>query len=185
MLVDRLNSNGHKAIYVQPVYLLLDLIHLKEKFEELFSPRRASVSANKEPPVLQRMLIGSPGYLYALVSCILMKIVSRGKIIVCDRYFYQFFFDLFGDMSENIVRIFPKADITFLLDGDLEIFYSRMENSFDASVNTDYYVDALNLCRLISRKYGFIQIEANLERRKINDMIISKIREMIGTKYDD
>jgi thymidylate kinase len=101
-------------------------------------------------------------------------------MVVCDRYFYQFFFDLFGDWSEKVIRFFPKADMTFFLDGDLDLFYSRMDNSFDASVGRDYYTDVLNLYKRISQKYGFIQIDANLERETINDIIFTHLTKRIG-----
>jgi len=112
--------------------------------------------------------------------------LSRNKIVVCDRYFYQFFFDLFWDFSEKVVRIFPKPDITFFSDGDLDIFYSRMDSSFDASVDRSYYTKVLNLYREVSQKYGFIQIDANLNRDVINDAIyMHLIKAMEGEGCDE
>ena len=134
---------------------------------------------------MRRALMGTFGYIYASVTYIFMKFGSRNKIVVCDRYFYQFFLDLFGDWSEKIVRFFPKPDISFFLDGDLDLFYSRMDNSVDASVDRNYYTDVLNLCRRIAQKYDFIQIDANLERKKINDIIYRAIEEKMGAKHNE
>ena len=187
MLVDRLKKEGYETRYVRPVYVLMDLIRLGEKDKNSISPRRAraSESSNKKLSILRRALMGSFGYLYALVTYIFMKFTSRNKIIACDRYFYQFFFDLFGGWSENIIKIFPKPDIAFFLDGDLDIFYSRMDNSFDASVGRDYYTGVLNLYRRISQKDGFIQIDAKLNKEAINDMIyMHLIKEMKGRCYE-
>jgi len=183
MLVDRLKKNGYEAMYVRPVYVLLDLIRLSEEDKNSVSPRRARVSEilNKKLSIMQRVLMGLFGYLYALVTYIFIKFTSGNKIIVCDRYFYQFFFDLFGNWSENIIKIFPKTDITFFLDGDLNLFYSRMNDSFDASVGRDYYTDVLNLYRKISQKYGFIQIDANLNKEAINNILFMYLtKEMKG-----
>lgn len=184
MLVDRLNKKGDKAKYVQPVYVLLNLIHLGKEDKNSVSPRRARVSeiSNKKLSIMRRALMGLFGYLYALVTYIFIKFTSRNKIIVCDRYFYQFFFDLFGDWSENIIKFFPRPDIAFFLDGDLDLFHSRMDNSFDASVGRDYYTDVLNLYKKISQKYGFIQIDANLNKEAINDVMFMHLTREIGGK---
>lgn len=187
MLVDRLKKNGYETTYVRPVYALLDLICLKEEDKNSVSPRRARVSEipNKKSSVMRRALMGLFGYPYALVTYIFMKFRYRKKIVICDRYFFQFFLDLFGNFSEKVVRIFPKPDITFFLDGNLELFYSRMDNSFDVSVSRDYYTGVLNLYRRLSQKYGFIQIDANLNKEAINDvMFMHLIKEMRGRCYE-
>ena len=187
MLVDRLKKDGYEAISVRPVYVLLNLIRLREKDKNSVSPRRAHVSeiSNEKLSIMRRALMGLLGYFYARITYIFMKFQCRKKIVVCDRYFYQFFFDLFGDWSEKIVRFFPKPDIAFFLEGDLDLFYSRMDNSFDVSANRDYYTDVLNLYKRMSQKYGFIQIDANLEREKINDIIFRAIKEKVGAKYNE
>lgn len=187
MLVDRLKKNGYETTYVRPVYTLIDLIRLRDENKNLVSPRRARVSeiSNKKLSVMQRPLTGLFGYLYALVTYIFMKFHYRNKIMVCDRYFYQFFFDLFGEFSEKVVRIFPRPDIAFFLDDDLNVFYSRMGNSFDVSVGRDYYTDVLNLYRRISQKYSFTQIDANLEREKISDIIFYAIKERVGAEHNE
>lgn len=187
MLVNRLKKDGYEAIYVRPVYFLLDLIRSGEKDKKSVSPRRARVSEmpNKKLSIMRRALMGLLGYFYALITYIFMKFQCKNKIIVCDRYFYQYLFDLFGNWSRKVIKFFPKPDITFFLDGDLDLFYSRMDNSFDASVNRDYYTDVLNLYKRISQRYGFIQIDANLEREKINDIIFRAIKEKVGAKHNE
>ena len=173
MLVDRLKKNGYEVAYVRPVYVLLDLIHLGEEDKNSISPRRACVSesSNKKLSIMRRAFIGLLGYLYALTTYMFMKFHYRNKIVVCDRYFYQFFFDLFGDWSGKAIKIFPRPDITFFLDGNLDHFYSRMDNSFDTSVGRDYYSEVVNLYRRISQKYGFVQVYANLDKEAIDNII--------------
>ena len=190
MLVDRLKKNGYETLYVRPVYVLLDLIRLREEDKNLVSPRKTRVSeiSNKNSfyCIIRRALMGLSGYLYAFTTYLFMKVyLSRNKIIVCDRYFYQFFFDLFGNFSEKAVRIFPRPDITFFLDGDLDLFYSRMDDSFDLTVSRDYYTDVLNLYRKISQKYGFVQIDANLNKEAIKDIIFMHLtKEIRGGCYE-
>ena len=188
MLVDRLENEGYKAVYVQPIFILLNIL-TRSKGNDVapISPRKTRTSqmsnSDKHGKRLfsKKLFMGLLGYPYALVTYLLMKVyLSRNKLVVCDRYFYQFFFDLFGDWSENIIKFFPKPDITFFLDGDLDLFYSRMDSSFDASVGRDYYTEVLNLYRRISQKYSFIRVDANLNKEAINDVIfmhlIKKIR---------
>ena len=183
MLVDRLRKNGHEAMYVRPIYLILNLIRVKGTNTNSVSPRMSRASNNKSSTI-QRSFMGLLGYPYAVATYIYMKCASRDKIIVCDRYFYQFFFDLFGEFSEKVIRIFPKPDIAFFLDGDLDLFYSRMDNSFDTSVDRDYYTGVLSLYRRISQRYGFIQLDANLDKEEINDMIHTHLTEMWGESYE-
>ena len=178
MLVDRLKKGGYKTVYAQPIFIILNVLtRSKGNDVTLISPRKTrtyqmSNSDRHERIFLSKKLfMGLLGYPYALATYIFTSFHYRNKIIVCDRYFYQFFFDLFGGLSEKIVKFFPRPDITYFLDGDLDLFYSRMDNSFDASVDRDYYMDVLNLYRKISQKYGFIQIDASLNKEAINDVI--------------
>ena len=193
MLVGRLENEGYKTVYVQPIFLLLNILtRSKGNDVALISPRkfRTSQMSNSDrhrkrffPKKLFMNLLGYP---YALATYIFMKLHWRNKVVVCDRYFYQFFFDLFVGWSERIVRFFPKADLTFFLDGDLGLFYSRMDDSFDASVGRDYYIDVLNLYRRISQKYGFVKIDANLNKEAINDIIFMYLTKEIrgGGSYE-
>ena len=174
MLVDRLKMEGYETTYVRPIYVLMSLIRVGGVNKNSVSPRRARAS-NKKSSILQRVVMGLFGYPYAIATYIYMKLTSKDKIIVCDRYFYQFFFDLFGELSEKVIRIFPKSDITFFLDGDLDLFYSRMDDSFDMSVDRNYYAEVLNLYRRISQRYGFIRIDANLDKEVINNLIFMRL----------
>lgn len=188
MLVERLNKKGYKAIYVQPIYVLLNLIPLEDKDKKSFSPRRAHVSeiSNKKSSTMRRALMGLSGYMYALTTYMFIKFLCKNKINVCDRYFYQFFFDLFGDWCESIIKIFPKPDIAFFLDGDLDLFYLRMDSPSDTNVGCNYYLDVIKVYRKISQKYGIIQVDANLNKEAINDVIFRYLtkKNMKGLCYE-
>ena len=193
-LVDRLKKEGHKAMYVQPIFILLNILtRSKGNGMALISPRKTRTSQMSNSDKLgkrffpKKMFMGLFGYPYALASYLFIKFhLSKNKIAVCDRYFYQFFFDLFGDWSENIIKIFPKPDIAFFLDGDSDLFYSRMDDSFDAHVSKDYYSEVINLYRRISQKYGFIQIGANLNKEAINDILFMHLTKELnrGGSYE-
>ena len=189
MLVDRLENEGYKAVYVQPIFILLNILtRSKDNGVAPISPRKARTSqmSNSDKHgktfLSKKLFMSLLGYPYALATYLFIKFyLSKNKMVVCDRYFYQFFFDLFGDWSDKIIKIFPRPDIAFFLDGDLDLFYSRMDDSFDASVSRDYYMDVINLFRKVSQKYGFIQIDANLNKETISDIVFMHLtKEMNG-----
>ncbi len=193
MLVDRLKKRGYKAMYVQPVFILLNILaRSKGNGVALISPRKARTSQRSDLDnhgkrfFSKNIFMVLLGYPYALATYLFMKFyLSRNKIVVCDRYFYQFFFDLFGNWSEKVIKFFPRPDITFFLDGDLDLLYSRMDDSFDAHVSKDYYSMVINLYRRISQKYSFIQIDANLNKEVINDIIFMHLtKKMKGEHYE-
>lgn len=187
MLVDRLKRNSYEAMYVRPIYILMNLIRFVGGCENSVSPRIARVTqnSNKKSSTIKRPLSGLLGYPYAIITYLFMKIRYRNKIVVCDRYYYQFFYDLFGDLSEKVIGIFPRPNIAFFLDGDLDLFYSRMDESFDATVSRDYYIGVLNLYRRVSKKYGFIRIDANLSKEAINDIMLLSLKNMRRTVYEE
>lgn len=189
MLVDRLGKIGYDTMYIHPTFLLLNVLtRSKNRHASPISPRRTYISKMSLPNKfsIRRMFMVLLGYLYALATYAYIRFyLDRNRIVICDRYFYQFFFDLFGDLSEKIAKFFPKPDVAFLLEGDLDLFYSRMISSFDASVSMDYYTDVINLYRKLSQKYGFIQIDANLNKEEINDVIFMYLtKEMKGGGYE-
>ena len=187
MLVARLKKRGYKAMYVQPVFILLNILaRSKDNDVALISPRKARTSQmsnsdkHRKRFFSKKLFMTLLGYPYALTTYIFIKFyLGRNKIVVCDRYFYQFFFDLFGNRSQNVIKFFPRPDITFFLDGDLDFFYSRMDDSFDAHVSKDYYSEVINLYRRTSRKYGFIQIDAKLNKEAINDLMFMRLTKEI------
>jgi len=179
MLVDRLKREGYNAIYVKPNYFLLNyLFGLKIRKNPFISPRKNRVAkVNYSDAIyskLQNSLIAPLGYLYALLNRISMAFFNK-KIIVCDRYFYQFFYDLFGNSSNKLIKFFPNPDIAFFLNTSLDVLYSRMQNSFDKIVDKDYYEKVLNFLKMISKKNDFLEIKADKDEKLINEIIFQEV----------
>ena len=169
MLVERLNGAGHEAVYIRPLYLFLN----RDSASDRISPRRARTAGAN---ICKRILMSISGYFYALACYLKMRLGSgRGKVVVCDRYFYQFFFDLFGRFSTKIVAIFPRPDIVFSLTGEPEAFYARMTSPSDQAVGRDYYQMTGKLFDILSEKYGFIKIDAGLSQGEVNDVIFEHL----------
>ncbi|MFX0134622.1 MAG: dTMP kinase [Candidatus Hodarchaeota archaeon] len=121
-----------------------------------------------------RLFIGILGCFYSFFSYLIMKYnySDQKTIIVCDRYFYQFFFDLFGRHGEKIVSIFPKPDITFFLDGELSSLSKRMNDIFDSKVDKNYYIDVIKYYRTLAKKYNFVVLDALSDKEDINKKIL-------------
>ncbi len=71
----------------------------------------------------------------------------------------------------RIVRFFPKPDLTFFLEGDIDLFYSRMTNSEDKAISMTYYIKIMNYYKIIAETQKFIKIEASLNKDEIHDII--------------
>ena len=127
LLVERLNAGGHQARYIRPLFIFMK----EDSASERISPRRARVGGSN---IFKRVALGMAGYLYALACYFKMRFgMGKGKLIICDRYFYQFFLDLFGRSGVRVAAMFPRPDMVFFLDAELDILYSRMTNPFIAS----------------------------------------------------
>jgi len=185
MLVTRLKATGYKAIYVRPIFILINIFKKPKSDGSIFvSPRKtrtykASTLGSKESILyIKKYLMYVLGYPYALLTYLYMKYhLCKNNIVICDRYFYQFFYDLYGEWAEYIIRFFPKSDFTFFLDGELDLFYSRMDDLWDTSVDKKYYIKVLSLYRQASKRYNFIEIDASLDEKLINRSILSYLIE--------
>lgn len=169
MLVQRLNGAGHEAVYIRPLHLFIK----GDSASARISPRRARTAGAN---IFKKILLAISGYFYALACYLKMRLGSgRGKVIVCDRYFYQFFFDLFGRFGARIPAIFPRPDIAFFLTGEPEAFYARMTSPSDRAIDRGYYQMTGKLFDILSEKYGFIKIDAGLSQEEVNDAIFGHL----------
>lgn len=181
MLVQKLEETGHRCVYVMTAFVIVNLIS-GLKVRNFLSPRMVS-TVNKgrrsKKEKIKKLTMCILGYPYALVTYVFIKFMSRSNIVVCDRWFYQFFLDLYGNMGKHIINMFPRPDVTFFLDGDLDNFYLRMDD-LDKSVNMDYYINATNLYRRLSGKYGFCKIDAHVDKIIINNLIFDNLVERLS-----
>ena len=179
ILTHRLKREGYKAIYVQPDFALLNRVLWLRRLKDSprLSPRRLRTA---QPGCFPRcimekargLLLGVLGYPYALITYMLLLFYSaQGKIVVCDRYFYQFFLDLYGNRSQNILKFLPKPDTTYYLHGNLITSYSRMKSSFDQTVPQSYYAEVDLLYTRMASKYNFIPIDTNRDKDSISNSI--------------
>ena len=180
MLSDRLESEGYDCLCVQPVVFFADRINsLTKKSIMGLSPRMRQTSSRKESTknnaikCFKKLFLAAFGYFYVLSTILYLKyLLGKDKVIVCDRFFFQFLFDLFGTFSLNLLKILPKPDLIFRLNGDLDYLYSRMSNDFDTTISKDYYYRVLAMFQQLSKTYQIIEFESNRSREEIRDKIL-------------
>jgi thymidylate kinase len=120
------------------------------------------------------------GYPYALLSYVIMRFLGRRRTVICDRFFYQFFFDVYGDRSLGIARSFPRPDIAFVLVASPTLCLSRTRNPFDSSVGADYYARVSQMLDELSNGFGFVPIRADLDAESVNDRIVNEVLRMMN-----
>lgn len=186
LLVERLNADGYRAIYVRPIYILIDLLPNRIcdilKGSTIFSPRRSTTSKKADSKdlnairILKRMPISLFGFLYVLISCYYLKSIhQRYNIVICDRYFIQFLYDLFGEKAFLPIKLLPKPDMFFYINGDIDLMYSRMTQDFDKNINRDYYNKVIAFFNEVARNNNFIIIDANKNKEKIFQLIYTSL----------
>jgi len=182
LLVQKLNASGIKASYARPDYVLIELLSSIKLPVDRFlpSPRqeRTGVGSNPAQKKKKRRLLGwfmaLSGYIYAWINYIIIVFYNRQKrVVVGDRYFYQFFYDIYGANSRKVIKFFPKPDIVYFLDGNLELFRSRMTNPLDKAVSDDYYAKVHSLLLELAPKYGFVTIDAGQNVDSISNFIFT------------
>ena len=182
LLIQRLKESGIPAKYIRPDYVLVELLSSIKLPVDRFlpSPRqertgvRADSTQKKKNRRLPGFIMGISCYIYAWISYVIVAFYSRGKrVVVGDRYFYQLFYDVYGANSRKIIRLFPKPGIAYFLDGNLELFRSRMTNPFDKAVSSSYYDEVRSLFLELAPKHGFITIDAGQDMEAISNLIFS------------
>jgi thymidylate kinase len=187
MLVERLKRAGCDTVYIRPVYAILRCFTGRKHMHTLpVSPRKVRVSgAHTGFGKLLLLAMGVAGYFYALASYIFIKyLLCRNKIVVCDRYFYQFFYDNFGRFSKTIAGLFPRPGVIFYLTGEVNALQARMTSSFDLEVDQSYYRSVIEMLNELSVKYSFIKIDAQLNKKQINDEIFNCLSKKINIGSD-
>jgi len=189
MLVESLNRIGYDSIYVHSNDVLFSTISSNKPLNlNQLGPRNFRKSKNessKERHVYRmplQIIASSLGFFYALFSYVYIKyVLDRNKIIVCDRYYYQFFNDLFGEIyGEKISRMFPQPEMIFLLDLDINLLYSRMIDKADRNIGKDYYIKLFRLYKKLGDDLNFIQIDSRLEKEKVNELIFNNVCNRLG-----
>lgn len=182
-LARRLDELGYKAACVRPVFLLFDPWRLRSGrgTTRTLSPRLQRVGNGSSRRHAPRLATTMAGYGYAVANYLYLRAHFRdAQFVVCDRYFYQYFFDLSGPSAEGIAKSFPRPDIVFWLDGDLDLVRQRSDAPPRTPSEERYYEAALAFYRDLAPSLGFVRIDASRPVDAVAEEILKAVLERVG-----
>jgi len=182
-LAERLTELGRAATCVRPVFLLFDPWRLRGKrgTTPALSPRLRRVGNGSASRRRGSIAASAAGYTYALATYLYMRTHFRGvEFVVCDRYFYQYFFDISGAGATGIAKSFPRPSVVFWLDGDLGIVRERSDTPPTTPAEEKYFEDAFAFYRDLAPSLGFVRIDASRPVEAAAEEILRVLLERVG-----
>jgi len=176
-LKDKLASNNYKTIITrEPTFF--ESGRLLRKYLNLFD-------LNKRDPIYEALLFAADRMLH--VNSFIKPLLSKGYIVICDRYFYSsLVYQSTDGVPEDWIRIINKyalqPDCAFFIDVPPNIAMNRIANHKKSMFET------LNFLEKVYKKYKKLVDEGLLKpvdgTRSINkitnelyNMVISRWRE--------
>ena len=148
LLVERLQAAGYDAQYVHALYYLSDTIPYADRLRKHLGPRKTRTQASRHGLcyLIRRVLFGLVGFWFALLTIGIVSVLVRNKrqVVVFDRYYHQFFYDVYGPASIPLSRLLPQPWRMIYLDADLSTVQTRMDTG-DKAVDRQYYATVISL----------------------------------------
>jgi len=185
-LCRELSRKGIRYVYVRPRDALFRFIPLVLRGwidrHPHISPRNITISRKTQSykhsqsvgilkiPVTIFFLI------YAFIAYFLSIRSLRSEfVVVCDRYFFDWFYNLWGNASMALIRILPKPDIAFLLDVPTTIAFSRMHYVMDKEISPEYYGSLRDWYLTLARQQSFFIINSSGDFEKTMGIILNHL----------
>ena len=146
LLTERLQAAGYNAQYIHGLYYLSDAFPGANWLRERIGPRTLRTERRKSPgPIYRtfRVLFTWFSYFFALTAIFSVSVRSRNQIVVFDRYYHQFFYDVYGPVSVPLSRSLPTPWKTIYLNAEFDVLRTRM-NAGDRSVDDSYYTAVID-----------------------------------------
>jgi dTMP kinase len=184
-LVSALNSSGYRTESVRPLFLLFNPWRLRPEGRSELSPRRrhlrrAGIRGNGRGGATLRVAIG---YLYAVLSYAYLRAYSRdADYVVCDHYFYQFFYDLAGASAGRLAQSFPKPDVVFWLDAPPNLLRARIEKLPNGHEPVAYLESVTEFYRGLASDLQFIRVDATADEGSVADSIWKNLNPGVGQR---
>ena len=149
LLVERLQAAGYDAQYVHALYYLSDNVPHAARLRRQIGPRK---TRTQDPEtggplyLVRRVLFGLLGFWFALltIGIVSVQFRSTNQVVVFDRYYQQFFYDVYGPLSIPLLRLLPRPWRMIYLDADLATVQTRM-GTVDRTVDAQYYATVITL----------------------------------------
>jgi len=195
-LIEEMKKNGIETKYVWNRFEGRMLTPFTAITKMIFFHRKGAIAnptdyCDTKKRLLKNCVL-SVGYQYFLLFDYFFQILFRvriplihGKNIVCDRYVYDIIADLSVDfnyseervkrMLKNLLYLFPKPDLIFLIDVPEEIAYQRK----DDVPSIDYLKERRKVYLNIGKKYRMIILDGCKDLRKLKELVRKEVFEYI------
>jgi thymidylate kinase len=186
-LLKALSERNLNVIHVSPrsslMYLLLPgrLRRLVRKIH--VRPRNLIMQKMKVFPrvnIFMNFLI-IPILIYALLTYLLtIKPLLEEFVVVCDRYFYDLLFGIFGKKALLLVGVLPKPYLGILLDLPVNQAFARMHDMEDKRVPYDFYEKLRKWYIVLAKQQGFLIVDSTDEFEKVHKKILDFSIQKLG-----
>ncbi|WP_254547142.1 hypothetical protein [Halomarina pelagica] len=179
LLVERLQAAGYDAQYVHALYYLSDNIPCADRLRRRLGPR---TTRTRDPGTcgpfysVRRALFGLFGVWFALltIGIVSVRFRNRNQVVVFDRYYHQFFYDVYGSVSPLLSGLLPQPWRMIYLDADLTTVQTRMGTD-DRAVGRMYYATVIELFDECATD-GWLSFRAELPIETLHEQIFEAIR---------
>ena len=166
------------------MFLLFDPWKLGSSSRHGLSPRRARLhgfagggNAYRSKTALRALA----GYLYAILCyAYLRTFLRKEEYVVCDRYFYQYFYDISGPWAATFARSFPRPDVVYWLDAPANLLRSRIEKIPNGHEPREYLDAVVRYYRAVAPDLGFVQIDASAAAGAVEETIWNNLMRRAG-----
>ncbi|HLQ41767.1 MAG TPA: hypothetical protein VK189_02820 [Thermoplasmata archaeon] len=185
-LVTQLEAMGYRAERVRPLFLLFNPWRLHPRGSADLSPRWIRLRPDMDRGGVRGLgaaLRLAVGYLYAVLSYAYMRTSLRDvDYLVCDHYFYQYFYDLAGESAHRLAQSFPKPDLVFWLDAPPAMLRGRIEKLPNGHEPESYLESVVQFYRSIAVDLQFIRIDATEGERSVTATIWKNLSPEVGRR---
>ncbi|WP_129113453.1 hypothetical protein [Halegenticoccus tardaugens] len=177
LLTKRLRANGYDAQYVHALYYLTNPLPYDDRLRRRVGPRstRTGRRSSYSPPYLaRRFLFAWFGYWFALATVLIASVRVRDRIVVFDRYYQQFFYDVYGPVGLPLSRFLPQPWRMVYLEADLDTLRPRFD-AVDRSIDERYHsaaIDRYDVCATDD----WLRLPAELSVDRLHELIFEEIR---------
>jgi thymidylate kinase len=120
-------------------------------------------------------------YVLATHFLVVKPLLNRFTL-VCDRYYFDWFYRAFGRSSLSFTYLLPRPDVVFFLYLPVEMARSRMSYSPDRELPLGYYRAMQEWYRRLAVQRGFIEIDSSRDFTTTSDAILCNMTSLMGDK---
>ncbi|MFC1488149.1 dTMP kinase [Thermoproteota archaeon] len=177
--------------YMRPRYSILKLVpsFLVKRISKFqtFTPRKTiSTSKNRKSTDTHKLSYSRIFRIFLFLTYgfftyhITLKPLRSSTVVVCDRYFYDWFHDLKIESSLALAGLLPKPDLVFFLDLPVNIAYSRMRYLQDRDIPVEYFESLKRWYLLLAKKWKFTVIDSSSKPEMNRDLILTYVSTFLN-----